>query len=395
MRSTREFPRAVEYASHQFQASDVRHDGLPSATKSLKILTAARIAGCFPMCARCEGVLGDIDVSDKTSAMNRRHFLRATGGVLAAHALLGYSTSEVQAAASKGSLLEMDAAAFHESRRFAQTELGNIAYVERGSGKAALFLHGFPLNGFQWRGALVRLAQYRRCIAPDFLAMGYTEVAAGQDVGPDAQTAMLIALLDKLSIDKVDVIANDSGGAVAQLLLARHPERVRTLLLTNCDTQNDSPPSAMLPVIELSRQGKFADEWLAPWRADTALARSAKGIGSMCYTDPAHPTDEAIETYFAPLLDSPQRKALVHAYAIALAINPLVGMERALMRSIAPTRIVWGTADTIFSAAGADDLHRALRNSRGIRRLENRKLFWPEELPDIVAEEARGLWRVG
>ena len=43
--------------------------------------------------------------------------------------------------------------------------------------------------------------------------------------------------------------------------------RVRSLLLANCDTEVDSPPPAMLPVIELAKQGKFAQEWLAPWLA--------------------------------------------------------------------------------------------------------------------------------
>lgn len=42
------------------------------------------------------------------------------------------------------------------ARRYTRTAFGRIAHVERGSGPAALFLHGFPLNGFQWRGAFDR-----------------------------------------------------------------------------------------------------------------------------------------------------------------------------------------------------------------------------------------------
>ena len=287
----------------------------------------------------------------------------------------------------------MNAGAFHATRRFAVTRFGRIAYVERGSGAAALFLHGFPLNGFQWRGALDRLSAYRRCIAPDFLAMGYTEVADGQSVAPDAQVDMLAALLDRLSVAEVDLVANDSGGAVAQLFMVRYPRRVRTLLLTNCDTQNDSPPPALLPVIELSKSGTYVDQWLVPWLKDKALARSAQGIGGMCYADPAHPTDEAIDCYFAPLVSSPRRKAQAHAYALALERNALSGIEAALKRSTIPTRIVWGTGDTIFSPASPDYLDRSFGNSLGVRRLEGSKLFWPEERPDIVAEEARRLWK--
>src|SRR5690606_39582561 len=130
---------------------------------------------------------------------------------------------------------------------------------------------------------------------PDFLGMGHSEVASGQGCEPEAQVAMLLELLDALSLPKVDVVANDSGGAVAQLLVALHPQRVRSLLLSNCDTEFDCPPPAMQPVIALARQGRFVDEWLGRWQADHALARSAEGIGGMCYADPAHPTDEAID----------------------------------------------------------------------------------------------------
>ena len=273
------------------------------------------------------------------------------------------------------------------------TRFGRIAVMDRGRGDAALFLHGFPLNGFQWRGAIDRLASHRRCIAPDFLGLGYTEVAEGQSVAPDAQVAMLAALLDALGVDAVDLVANDSGGAVAQLFAVAHPKRVRTMLLTNCDVEPDSPPPAVLPVIELARAGKFADAWLAPWVADKALARSESGLGGLCYTYRAHPTDEAIDTYLAPLVASPERKALTNAYAVGLAPNPLAGIADALRRCPIPTRIVWGTGDTIFSPESPGYLDALLPASRGVRRLEHAKLFWPEEFPDVVAEEARRLWQ--
>ncbi|MGH8175901.1 MAG: alpha/beta fold hydrolase [Steroidobacter sp.] len=329
--------------------------------------------------------------------MRRRQFVQVVSSVLAGGALAGCASRLArggeQATVSDDSE-PMNAAAFHAERRYAQTRFGRIAYVERGSGDAALFLHGFPLNGFQWRGAIERLSSHRRCIAPDFMALGYTEVAVGQSVAPDAQVDMLAALLDALAIPAVDLVANDSGGQVAQLFVTRHPRRVRTLLLTNCDAENDSPPPALLPVITLSREGKFVDEWLAPWRNDKALARSAQGIGGMCYADPSHPTDEAIEYYFAPLVSSPERKALVHAFAISLECNPLVGIESALKRCTVPTRILWGAADTIFSSASPDYLSRTFGESRGVRKLAGSKLFWPEERPDVVAEEARRLWNV-
>ena len=285
-------------------------------------------------------------------------------------------------------------AAWHAARRFVESRFGRIAYVERGTGPAALFLHGFPLNGFQWRGAFDRLSAHRRCLAPDFLALGYTEVADGQPVGPDAQVAMLVALLDALSIANVDVVASDSGGAVAQLFLARYPGRTRTLLLTNCDAETDSPPPALRPVIEMAHTGTYADRWLVPWLADKALARSATGLGGLTYTYPERLADETIDCYLAPLVASPRRKALVNAYAIALERNALAGIAPALGRSTVPTRIVWGTGDDIFSAQSPDYLAHAFGNARGVRRVPGAKLFFPEEYPDLIADEARRLWGV-
>ena len=55
---------------------------------------------------------------------------------------------------------------------------------------------------------------------------------------------------------QVDLIANDSGGAVAQLFVLRYPQRVRTMLLTNCDVEPDSPPPALKPVLDAVTRGQ-------------------------------------------------------------------------------------------------------------------------------------------
>ena len=181
--------------------------------------------------------------------MDRRKFVKVSLGAFASTALVGCLAQRTGRLVVARPSPVMDAVAFLREMRLLETTFGRIAYVERGRGDAALFLHGFPLNGFEWRGEIERLSPYRRCIAPDFMGLGYSEIPKAQSVAPDAQVAMLIELLDKLHVSKADVIANDSGGAVAQLLVAAHADRVRTLLLTNCDTQNDCPPPSFLPLI--------------------------------------------------------------------------------------------------------------------------------------------------
>jgi haloalkane dehalogenase len=78
----------------------------------------------------------------------------------------------------------------------------------------------------------------------------------------------------------------------------------------------------------------------------------------------------------------------------ALERNPLQGIEPALKRCTVPTRIVWGTGHTIFSVASPYYLDRAFSASHGVQRLAGKKLFFPEEVPDVIAEEARRLWDI-
>jgi haloalkane dehalogenase len=318
--------------------------------------------------------------------MKRRVFLQTSARVVASCVLASVATASAVAG-------KLDAAAFHRLRRFAATRYGRIAYVEQGVGPAALFLHGYPLSGFQWRGALERLAPQRRCIAPDFLGLGYTETGADQNLSPATQAEMIIAVLDALGVRTADVVASDSGLTVAQLLTVRHPTRVRSLLLTNGDVYTNSPPAGLAPFIVQLRQGVAADQWLAPQLADPAVARSAQGLGGGAYTDPANFTDECVQYYFAPLLATSLRKAQFQRYGLAFEPNPLPAIVSKLRQCPAPARMVWGTGDALFDVKWAEWLDANLPHSQGIRRVPGAKLFFPEEMPDLIAEEARGLWK--
>jgi len=78
--------------------------------------------------------------------MDRRAFITSGIGASASHLSRAYGFG--------GGTRVLDAAWFHRSRRFAGLSHGRIAYVQYGRGRPVLFLHGFPLNGFEWRGAI-------------------------------------------------------------------------------------------------------------------------------------------------------------------------------------------------------------------------------------------------
>lgn len=321
--------------------------------------------------------------------MYRREFLRFTAAGAVTHSLLGRIRPEAGTWLGFQGSGPIDAAAFHAMRKFASTRFGRIAYVERGKGPVALFLHGDPLNSFQWRGALERLSDIRRCVAIDVMGMGYSEVPEGQSLQAEDQADMCAAVLDALSLKSVDLVASDSGGGIAQLLVARHPERVRSLLLANGDVAEDSPPAALAPIIEGARKGTVVDESFVRWLADKNLARATLGTA---FTNPANLTDESVEVYLRPFTTSARRKAQFHTYHIGMARNALLPIVPQLKESQVPVRVVWGTGDDIFKPTDPDSLAKIFPKFRGIRRIEGAKLFWPEEFPDILAEEARKLW---
>jgi pimeloyl-ACP methyl ester carboxylesterase len=284
----------------------------------------------------------------------------------------------------------MDATAFHQQRRYADTASGRIAYVERGNGPPALFLHGVPLNGFHWRHVVDQLADLRSCVALDLLGLGYTEVGPEQDLSFAAQAEMVVELLDALAIDQVDLVGNDSGGAIAQILAARHPERVRTLTLTNCDVHDLWPPKAVLPTLELARAGLLAGRFRRMIE-QPERARDPRGLGG-CYADPAALTDEAIRVYLEPLVSSEERAATMHRYWTSFDIQQTVAVEPLLRRLTVPTQIVWATDDIFFDIALAHWLRDTIPGVVRLIEVPGAKLFFPEDRPEALVGPLRELW---
>ena len=160
----------------------------------------------------------------------------------------------------------MDVNAFLSHRRSLATPSGEIAYTELGAGPAALFVHGVGTSGALWRQVIAELSDTSRCIAVDLPAHGASP--ARDDMSPAALAEALADLCDGLGLGQVDLVGNDTGGAIAQIFDARHPDKIRTLTLTNCDCEGNFPPPEFVPVIELARQGALAEDPEPGWAKD-------------------------------------------------------------------------------------------------------------------------------
>lgn len=109
-------------------------------------------------------------------------------------------------------------------------------YHDLGSGGATplVLLHGSGPGvsaWANWRLVLPALAQSRRVLAPDLVGFGFTERPAGHRYSLDTWVAHALGLLDALDLERVDLVGNSFGGALALAIAIRHPQRVRRLAL--------------------------------------------------------------------------------------------------------------------------------------------------------------------
>ncbi|HEU5217449.1 MAG TPA: alpha/beta hydrolase [Gemmatimonadales bacterium] len=278
-------------------------------------------------------------------------------------------------------------------KRQVETPSGRVSYREAGSGPAALFVHGVLLNGHLWRLQLAALSDLRRCLAPDLLAHGDTQISPNQDVSVTANANMLREFLDALHIDQVDLVGNDSGGGIAQIFAALNPDRVRSLTLTDCDTQDNWPPEAFKPFLAMAAAGGLAGA-LNAMLADKRVYRSAGALGP-AYQHPDRVTDETIETYLRPLVSTPQRIKDLERFLAAFDCKHTLAVEAQLRRLKAPTLIVWGTDDVYFDVKWSRWLAEAIPGTRKRVELKDARVFFPEERAEEFNRELRAHWLAG
>jgi pimeloyl-ACP methyl ester carboxylesterase len=271
-----------------------------------------------------------------------------------------------------------------------ETLSGRISYVEAGTGPVALFVHGVLLNKHLWRHQMAGLSDIRRCVSIDLLAHGDSEIAPDQDVSVTANAKMLREALDALQIDQVDVIGNDSGGGIAQIFAALHPDRVRSLTLTNCDTHDNWPPEAFKPFVDMVATGGLG-KTLNAMLGDKSIYRSPNALGP-AYERPATVTDQDIEIYLRPHVRTEQRTRDVERFVLAFDHKHTLAIEPQLRKLQAPTLIVWGTDDVYFPVKWAHWLAETIPGAKPPVELAGARIFFPEERAEAFNKLLRAHW---
>jgi pimeloyl-ACP methyl ester carboxylesterase len=271
--------------------------------------------------------------------------------------------------------------------RTVQTRSGDMAYVDAGQGRVALFVHGVGTSSYFWRNVIAALDTEpdRRCVAIDLPMHGASPTR--EDYSLPALAEAIEDFCDALGLTGIDLVANDTGGAIAQVFAARHSERLRTFTLTNCDAHDNMPPEQFKGVVEMAERGKLAPQLLAG--DPVANARASIGEG---YEQPEALSDETLRTYIEPITRTPELAHEFERFLVALRAADLMDAEPALTKLEVPTLVAWGTADEFFPLKWAYWLRDTIPGVTEVVEIEGAKLFFPDERPNDLVPHLRRHW---
>jgi pimeloyl-ACP methyl ester carboxylesterase len=266
-------------------------------------------------------------------------------------------------------------------RREIDLPAGRIRYREVGEGKPVVFVHGYLVDGRLWDGVVDSLSDRCRCLAPDW-PIGAQQVAMkpDADLTPYGIAALIASFLEALDLSDVTIVGNDSGGAMSQVLVTRHPERIGRLVLTDCDTHDNFPPGifkAMPPIAALP--GGMA-ALSAPFRVG-ALARAA----FKPFTKKPIPA-ELIASWMEPGLHDADIKRDVKK--VTAGMNKRYTLEAAekLRGSELPILLAWSPTDRFFPISYAERLASEAGNAKLVR-IPDAATFVPLDQPQLLADE--------
>jgi len=110
-----------------------------------------------------------------------------------------------------------------------------MAYVDVGNGDPIVFLHGVPTPSYLWRNIIPHLLPFGRCLAPDYVGMGYSAAARNGSYRYRDHQRYLDAWFDAVGVkDNVILVVHDWGSALGFSWAQRHPERIKAIAYMEC-----------------------------------------------------------------------------------------------------------------------------------------------------------------
>lgn len=266
-----------------------------------------------------------------------------------------------------------------QSRHLALPQ-GRVHYVDEGEGEPVLFVHGSPTWSFEYRAAIRALRGSHRVLAPDLLGFGLSErPGAAFAYTPEAHAQVLAGFVERLGLERFNLVVHDMGGPIALPLALGEPGRVRRLVVIN---------SFMWPLDgdrNLARNAAFLASELGRmlYRHVNAPLRVALPAA---FFDRSKLTPELHRQYLAPFPDGSSREKVLWQLARALHTSRGYYAElwrrRAALRNL-PALLVWGMQDPTLSPQHLRRWQRVLPDAQTLDIGDAG--HWPhEEQPHLV-----------
>ncbi len=246
--------------------------------------------------------------------------------------------------------------AFSQNKKYIRINDVDVAYIDTGSGEPVILLHGCPFQSYEWSKVIPAFSENHRVIAPDLLGLGDTRVKMNGDYYLPAQMQMVVDLMDRLGIEKAHFVGHDQGGAILQMLMKYHPERIRSAVLTNAEAYHNWPSEEEKPYLKL-----IVNPITSPLlRLALEHEFIQKEILGLAVADKKSLTPDVLHAFLRQHMQTPKRwRRLRRYYEIQLdeknqmeTIKSLDGIRRFNK----PTLLVWGIADKNFGLQTAEKL---------------------------------------
>ena len=268
-----------------------------------------------------------------------------------------------------------------DERREIELAAGTVRYREAGTGAPVVFVHGYLVDGRLWDGVVDRLAASHRCFAPDW-PMGAHQVAMSPaaDLSPPGVAALIADFLAAQELEDVTIVANDSGGAISQVLATHHPQRIGRLVLTNCDTHENFPPGIFKALPPLAKLPGGMTVLALPFRVPAFGRRAFKPFARTPIPD------DLVTSWLAPAQHDEGVRRDLRKFTIGLDKRWTLAAAAALRGSQLPLLLTWAPGDKYFPIAYGERLAAEAGNARLVR-IEGAKTFVPLDQPQRLAEE--------
>jgi pimeloyl-ACP methyl ester carboxylesterase len=223
--------------------------------------------------------------------------------------------------------------------------------LKAGSGPELILLHGLLGTASTWELTIPSLAAESTIYAVDALGIGESERVAGIDATLEAQASRIVKFMDASAIRSADFLATSHGGAVALMLAANYPARVRSLVL-HAPANPFSDLADPLVRFYLSGLGT----WFAHRVATLPEPMQALALGRM-YGDPKQLREGSLGKYINSLRIP---GTVAHVLNILRTwFDDMGRLELALQRVRRfPTLLLWGDRDRAVSLESAQELRR-------------------------------------